>query len=292
MESMDSNALRSKALLCALALTIALSAGCATPERPDPWEPMNRATFAFNEALDRYALEPVATVWDFVLPGFVQTGIGNFFANLNMPIVFANDVLQAKPAAALEDLARFLHNTVFGLGGVIDIASMSGVPKNDEDFGQTLGYWGVPAGPYLMVPILGPYTLRDGIGEIVDTGAASYAYFNLFWFDVVGLNDAETIGASVGLKGLELINLRAIYLEEIEESRQDAFDYYVFVRNAYLQNRRAKVKDQTDAAAIDEEVLYFEDELDDDEDYDDYDQDDDQDDEQGSDDEDEDYDDL
>jgi phospholipid-binding lipoprotein MlaA len=150
---------------------------------------------------------------------------------------------------------------------------MVGIPENDEDFGQTLGYWGVPPGPFLMVPILGPYTLRDGIGDIVDTGATSYAYFNLFWMDVVGLNNAETAGASIGLKGLELLNLRAIYLEEIEGSRRDAFDYYIFVRNAFLQNRRAKILDQMDEPVVDEHGLYFDDDdfdPDEEEDYDDF----------------------
>ena len=179
--------------------------------------------------------------------------------------------------AALEDLTRFLQNSIFGLAGFIDIASMVDIPENDEDFGQTLGYWGVPPGPFLVVPILGPYTLRDGFGDIVDTSATAYAYFNPFWFDVVGLNGLETFGASVGVKALELLNLRAIYLEEIEGSRRDAFDYYIFVRNAYLQNRRAKILDQTDEAVVDEEDLYFnedgfdaDDFEDEEEDYDDF----------------------
>jgi phospholipid-binding lipoprotein MlaA len=253
----------------------AKSASTPTPPNLDPWEPMNRSLFAFNEALDKYALEPVATAWDFVLPSFVQTGIGNVFAHVNLPIVFANDLLQLKPKAAVEDVARFVQNSVFGLGGLIDVASMVEIPKNDEDFGQTLGYWGVPPGPYLIVPILGPYTLRDGIGEIIDTAASSYAYFTPFWYDVGGLNGIETFGASVGVKGLELLNLRAIYLEELEASKNDAFDYYTFVRSAYLQNRRAKVLDRTDVPANDEDELYFGDEPDDDfededEDYDDY----------------------
>jgi phospholipid-binding lipoprotein MlaA len=249
--------IRSVLFAGALLLLLSTGAGCATPEHPDPWEPMNRGIFAFNETLDKYAIEPVATAWDFVLPGIVQTGIENFFKNLNMPVVFANNILQAKPMAALEDLTRFLENSVFGLGGFIDIASMVGIPENDEDFGQTLGYWGVPPGPFLMVPILGPYTVRDGAGEIIDTLATSYAYFNLFWTDVVGLNNSETVGASVGFKALELLNLRAIYLEEIEGSRKDAFDFYIFMRNAYLQNRRAKILDQTDEAVVDQEDLYF-----------------------------------
>ncbi len=243
----------------AVATAIALSTlpGCATIEKPDPLEPVNRKIFAFNETLDKYALEPVAKAWDFVLPGVVQTGIDNFFNNLNQPIVFANSLLQGKPTHALEDLTRFLANSSFGLGGFIDVASMAGVPDNEEDFGQTLGVWGVPAGPYLMVPLLGPYTLRSGVGYAVDSTASAYAYFNLFWFDVVGLNGFETTGASIGMRGVDLINLRAIYLEELEASKKDAFDYYVFVRNAYLQSRRAKVLDQMDAPVVDDEDLYF-----------------------------------
>lgn len=274
---MDFEPFRRAALLAAAFWLIGGGAGCATPEHPDPLEPMNRRIFAFNEALDRYALEPAATAWDFVLPDVVQDSLDNFFTNLNMPIVFANDLLQLKPKAATYDLVRFLQNTVFGLGGFIDIASMVDIPQNDEDFGQTLGFWGVPEGAFLVVPILGPYTLRDGIGDIVDTSAVAYAYMNPFWMDVVGLNAAETAGASVGTEALRLLNLRAIFLEEIEESRRDAFDYYAFVRNAFLQNRRAKVADSTDAPVLDDEDLYFFDEEeseeideDEDEDYDDF----------------------
>lgn len=242
--------------------------GCATPERPDPLERSNRAVFAFNEGLDRYALEPVAKAWDFVIPGIVQEGIENFYRNLGMPVVVANDVLQLKPVAVVEDVARFFFNTTLGLAGLFDVATRVGIPDNDEDFGQTLGYWGVPAGPYLVVPILGPYTLRDGFGEIVDTTGAAYAYMNLFWFDVVGLNGYETTGASIGSYAFRLVNLRTIYLEEIASNRKDAFDYYAFVRNAYLQNRRARVLDSTDTAAAVEEDLYELDEDDDGEDYD------------------------
>lgn len=253
----------STALLCFLLI------GCATTEKPDPWEPMNRGIFAFNETLDKYALEPAATAWDFVVPGFAQTGIDHFFHNLRMPIIFANDLLQGKPKAAMFDVFRLLYNTVFGLAGFIDIATMVDIPDNDEDFGQTLGVWGVPQGPYLMVPLFGPYTIRSGVGQVVDIAAASYAYFTPFWSGVVGLNGIETFGATAGMKGLELLNLRAIYLEELEASRRDAFDFYVFVRNAYLQNRRAKVLDQRDAPVIDDDEFYFFDEDDEEEDYDD-----------------------
>jgi phospholipid-binding lipoprotein MlaA len=185
-----------------------------------------------------------------------------------MPIVFANDVLQAKPSSAAFDLLRFVYNTSFGLGGLIDIATMVEIPESDEDFGQTLGYWGVPTGPYFVIPILGPSSVRDSAGLILDTAASSYAYFTPFWYQVVGLNGAQTAGASVGLTAFELLNLRAAYLEEVASNRADAFDYYVFMRNAYLQNRRAMVKDQPEAPAGDNEDLYFFDD-DDEVDYDD-----------------------
>jgi phospholipid-binding lipoprotein MlaA len=201
-----------------------------------------------------------------------MTAIDDFFKHLNMPIVLANDVLQGKPIAAIEDLARITHNAVFGLGGFYDIATRLGIPENDEDFGQTLGYYGVPPGPYLMVPILGPYTLRDGIGEIIDTTATGYLYSPIWTSaETLNLNTAELWAVSIGQKGVQLLNLRAIYDEELEESRRDAFDYYVFVRNAYLQSRRAKVADQSDAPVIDENELYFfDDEEDEEEDYDDF----------------------
>ena len=257
-----------------------VSAGAVSPREPsnpDPLEKINRGTFAFNEGLDKYFLSPLATAWDFVVPEFAQTGINNFYGHLNMPIVLANDILQGKPMAALQDVTRILHNTVFGLGGFIDFATIVGIPEKDEDFGQTLGVYGIPPGPYLMVPILGPYTLRDGVGEVVDTTASGFLYAP-FWYQVAGLSPIETSGASIGQEGLELLNLRSIYDEELEESKKDAFDYYIFVRNAYLQNRRAKVADQTDGPVLDEEDLYFldeeenGDEADDDEeeDYDDF----------------------
>ena len=255
-------------------LLLLVTTGCAWREGPDPLENANRKIFAFNEGLDRYLLAPAATAWDFVVPEFAQTGLDNFFGHLNMPIVLANDILQGKPIAAFEDLARITHNTVFGFGGFYDIATDLGIPENDEDFGQTLGYYGTPAGPYLMVPILGPYTLRDGFGEIVDTTATGYLYSPV-WTSArtLNLDTAELWGVSIGQKGLELLNLRSIFDEELEESRKDAFDYYVFVRNAYLQNRAAKVADQTDAPVIDEDDLYFfdEEEFEEDEEEEDYD---------------------
>lgn len=258
--------LRTMILILILVSILLFANGCATPKRPDPWEPLNRSVFKFNETLDVYAIEPVATAWDFVVPHVVQESIDHFFTNLNMPIVFANDLLQAKPAAAGWDVVRFVFNSTFGLAGFIDVATIVEIPENDEDFGQTLGVWGVPAGPYFVIPILGPSSVRDTGGLIVDTAASSFGYFTPFWTEVAGLNGLETFGASVGFKAFELMNLRALFLEEIAASRADAFDYYVFVRNFYLQLRRAKVLDQPEATN-NEDDLYFSDDYDDEEDY-------------------------
>ncbi|MEO1935570.1 MAG: VacJ family lipoprotein [Myxococcales bacterium] len=277
-----------KALRSAIVLLgiCSIGLGCATPGAPgppdpDPWERVNRKIFAFNETVDEYALEPAATAWDFVVPEIAQTGLSNFFENLRLPTVFVNDLLQGKPEAAAFDVVRLLSNSVFGLGGFIDVATAFKIPESDEDFGQTLGVWGVPSGPYLMVPLLGPYTVRSGAGQVIEAAATSYAYFSPFWFDVANLNGVETFGASVGMRALELLNLRAIYLEELEASRNDAFDYYVFIRNAYLQSRRAKVFDHKDRPSrAEDDLYYFEEEFDEDldgeisdedeEDFDDY----------------------
>jgi len=218
--------------------------GCATPPESDPWENMNRKIFVFNEAVDAYALEPVATAWDFVFPDFVQIGIRNIFAHTNTPIVMAHDVLQGKPAAAGVDLVRFIANTIFGFGGLVDVASMDGVPKNDEDWGQTLGVWGVESGPYLMIPFFGPSTPLGTVGLAADTFSSPHSYYIPFW-------------ANAMLTGTKLINTRAYYLEEIDQSRADAFDYYIFVRDAYLQNRRSKLNDSSEQEPEDDDDLYY-----------------------------------
>lgn len=247
--------------------------GCATVADPDPWEPMNRGVFAFNEKIDSYALDPLAMAWDYVIPEIAQSGLRNFFENLRIPTVFVNDLLQGKPEAAVFDVLRLVYNSIFGLAGFIDVASMAGIPKSDEDFGQTLAVWGVPAGPYVMMPLLGPYTVRSGIGDLAEATATAYAYFNPLWVEVAHLSELENLAVSVGTKGLDLVNLRAFYLEEIAANRDDAFDYYVFIRNAYLQNRRARVLDESAVVAEDGEGLYFLDDEasgDDDEDFDDF----------------------
>ncbi|MGH0036760.1 MAG: MlaA family lipoprotein [Myxococcota bacterium] len=242
---------RPAAVLCAAVLL----AGCAqTPSASlsdadrDPWEPMNRGTHAFNEKFDQWVFEPIAIGWDFVVPELVQEGLQNFFENLAMPVVIANDVLQLKPSAVGEDLLRLFANTVFGLGGFIDVASRVEIAKNDEGFGQTLGWWGVPPGPYLVLPFLGPSTPREVAGLGVDSMGAIYPWFVPIYVSFVA-------------NGVELVNLRSVYLDEIRQNRADAFDYYVFIRNAYLQNLEKKTRDAEETPAeVEEDLYYFDDE--------------------------------
>jgi phospholipid-binding lipoprotein MlaA len=230
-----------------LMLTVVAMVAVAAPavaEEDDPWQSLNRRTFAFNEWLDRNLLIPVANAWDFVAPDAVQTGIQNIFDTADMVVVFGNDVLQLKPVAAGQDLARLVVNATVGIGGIFDVATQVGIPQNDEDFGQTLGYWGVPAGPYLVLPIFGPSNPRDAFGFAVDTMSNPWTYY-VDWY------------VSVSIAVFKFVNLRTIYLEDVEDLRAAAIDYYVFQRNAYVQNRELVVYDRE---SVDEDLYYFEDE--------------------------------
>ncbi len=195
---------------------------------PDPWEDFNRRMFRLNEQADVYGLEPAARAWRFITPRILRKAVDNFNALLLMPVVLGNGILQLKPKNAVQDIARIVYNATFGLAGLIDVATMVGIPQNDEDFGQTLGYWGVPSGPYLVMPFFGPSTIRGTVGRLGDS-AGTY-YFSLM-----------PIWATFMVRGIELVNLRARFIEEFDENRQESFDYYVFLRDAYLQNRRARI---------------------------------------------------
>ncbi len=234
---------RSLALRSAVLLLLAgLLPGCAS-NGPDPLESWNRPAFAFNEGFDKFLLEPAATGWDVVAPEVVQTGVRNFFDNLNMPITLLNDALQLKPLAALQDLGRIAVNTTVGIGGILDVASMIEIPENDEDFGQTLGRYGVPSGAYLVIPVLGPSSMRDVWGFPANAAATPHVYFVPSW-------------VSTAARAAEMVNLRTYYLEEVRENRESALDFYVFVRNAYLQNRRHKVQDTAEQPPELQDDLY------------------------------------
>jgi phospholipid-binding lipoprotein MlaA len=216
----------------ALALSLATPALASAAGAPgDPLEPMNRAIFKFNDTLDVWILEPVAKGWNFVVPGRLQEGLDNFFENLRFPVVFVNSVLQAKPTAAGTALGRFTINTVFGLAGLFDPAQSAGLDPVDEDFGQTLGRWGVGGGPYLVLPLLGPSNIRDGLGLGVDAATRVWPY----------LVDREVVWA---VTGINVINTRSLYLDVVRDAKRDSLDYYSAVRDAYLQRRADLIADR------------------------------------------------
>ncbi len=144
----------------------------------DPWEGVNRVIFRFNDTLDTYALKPIAQGYQWITPQFMQDGVHNFFQNIGDVGNFANDVLQAKPREAGIDTARLLLNTTLGVAGFVDVGTRMGLQRNDEDFGLTLGKWGVPSGPYVMIPLLGPSTVRDGIAKYPDSFTQPYRYMD------------------------------------------------------------------------------------------------------------------
>jgi len=217
-----------------VALCVALLAGCAAnptkyPASPnDPLQGFNRGVYRFNDVLDRNVAKPVAKAYRSVTPQPVRTGIGNFIANLRMPGTLVNDLLQGKFRAALSDTGRLLLNTTMGIGGLFDVATRAGIDHNDEDFGQTLGKWGVPAGPYLVIPFLGPSDFRDAPARAVDaySNPATYANTEAAW----------------SYWGLSLIHTRYELLS-LDATLDKAFDKYAFMREAYLQNRAYKVSD-------------------------------------------------
>jgi len=216
-----------------LALTGSLLlAGCATNGDPrDPLEPMNRAIYKFNDKVDEVALKPLAEGYVAVVPSPVRTGVRNFFSNLDDVVVLANNVLQLKGEAAVSDFLRIAFNTTLGFAGVLDIASEMGLDKHDEDFGQTLGYWGVDTGPYFVMPLLGPSTIRDTTGWAVDS----------FYIDPVWFNQEDEVRWA-GLT-LRLVSRRADLLDAKRAIDMAALDGYEFTRDLYLEHRLAKVHD-------------------------------------------------
>lgn len=221
---------------CAAVLGIALAlAGCAsTPHNPkDPFEHFNRAMFSFNDAVDQAALKPAATVYRSVLPSFAQTGIGNFFGNLGDVWTAVNNLLQGKVADGMSDVMRVAVNSTFGLGGVLDIGSEAGLTRHKEDFGQTLGTWGVGSGPYVVLPLLGSSTMRDTLVLPIDYAGDPWSYkYPVRW---------RAVGSLV-----RVIDQRAAVLDASKLIEEAAIDRYEFVRDAYLQRRQGKIYDGDD----------------------------------------------
>jgi phospholipid-binding lipoprotein MlaA len=217
----------------------------AQPEEPyDPLEDMNRGIFWFNDNLDVYVLEPVARGYRDVFPDEVRTGIGNFFLNLRYPSYLVSDIFQGKFEQALDHTGRFLINSTIGVAGFIDFAKDMGLPDHEEDFGVTLASHGVPAGPYLMLPILGPSNVRDGVGRIVD------AFLDpIGWIGYSNLSSSTKIAIAGGTLGLKLIHTRSGLLQAVEAAKESSLDYYGFMQGAYYQHRYGLM---TDGAETDE----------------------------------------
>jgi phospholipid-binding lipoprotein MlaA len=219
-----SSAVRVGAMAIALAL-----AGCATTNPKDPLEKFNRAMFSFNDAIDQAALKPAAEAYR-TLPSFVQTGVSNFFGNLGDVWTAANNLMQGKMADGMSDVMRVTFNSTFGLFGVLDIASEAGLAKHKEDFGQTLGKWGVGSGPYVVLPLLGPSTLRDTVATPVDLAGDPWDYAR-----PVRVRNLGYVG--------RVVDQRAAVLDASNLLEEAALDRYVFVRDAYMQRRESKVRD-------------------------------------------------
>jgi len=218
----------------ALAIGVLLAAaGCATGPNAnpaDPLEPLNRKTAAFNDKVDDLVLRPVATAYHRVLPSPVRAGVTNFFGNLSDVWSFVNSVAQLKLHNGFDDFVRVNINTFWGVGGIFDIATQVGLPRHSEDFGQTLGRWGVPSGPYLVLPLLGPSTFRDAAALIVDVHGDPVNYIN-------------EIPVRNSLYALRLVDIRSNLLQVSALLDAAALDRYTFTRDAFLQRRLSDVHD-------------------------------------------------
>ena len=214
---------RAVMIACAVALT-----GCATvttPTKGDPFESYNRTMFTINDKVDQYALKPVAKGYVFVVPEPVRNSVTNFFSNIGDVYIAANNLLQLKIADGVSDIMRVAINTVFGVGGLFDVATIAKLPKHAGDFGLTLGHYGVPSGPYVVLPLLGPSSVRDSSGLIVDYFGNPLTY-------------VHPDSVSWALYGVNLVNVRANLLGATDVLADAALDKYSFVRNAYLQRRQ------------------------------------------------------
>ena len=219
--------LLSSALVCGALLT-----GCAsTAESGDPIEGLNRSVYAMNKALDTAILKPIAKGYQAVMPDPVDTAITNFFSNLGDIVVAVNNLLQLKLLKAIEDGARFTINSTLGMAGFIDVASEIGIDKNQEDFGQTLGYWGIGNGPYIVLPFFGPSTIRDATGRLTDATLFDPIFF------------IDDVPVSNGVLTAKTIDVRADLLGVGDIVDEAALDEYSFIRDAYLQRRRNLVYD-------------------------------------------------
>jgi phospholipid-binding lipoprotein MlaA len=243
--------MQSKKLVAQLGCLVLLSTleGCATTAKDpqDPWEGWNRGVQIFNDKFDDYAMKPIAEGYQWITPSFVDLGVSNFFSNINDVGVTINDLLQFKIKQTGMDGSRFIVNTVAGVAGLIDVAATMDLPKHNEDFDQTLGVWGVPAGPYLVLPFLGPSSPR-GVGGLIGDGAMNPISY-LFGSGIAG-----------GLYVFNGVDLRADNLTNEKVASEAAVDRYAFFKSAYFQQRKYLIHDgnvpeeESDLLELDEDV--------------------------------------
>lgn len=205
--------------------------GCATQGNKDPLEVMNRGIYKFNDTVDKAAVKPIAGAYKAVIPSPLRTGVNNFFTNLGTVVTIINDLLQFKLDKAMTDTGRFAINSTFGIAGLIDVASMDGIEKRNEDFGQTLGYWGWKDSAYIVLPLLGPSTVRDTGGLVFDSALIDPIYY---------VDDVPTRNSAIALK---FIDRRSQYLPASDLLDEAALDPYAFMRDAYMQRRNNQIHD-------------------------------------------------
>ncbi|MDR4478465.1 MAG: VacJ family lipoprotein [Nitrospira sp.] len=216
----------------------------------DPWEPVNTKVFEFNRQLDRWVLKPVAQGYNAVVPNAVQIGVSNFFYNLRFPPRFINNLAQGKLSGAGTEVGRFLLNSTFGLAGFVDVAKYMDITTPEEDTGQTLGYYGVGPGPYLIVPFLAPFTLRDFVGYLGDIALNPINWLAFPVIEVDGVpsliahhNRTTSSLAQIGGRVEEILNDRSLNLEKFQGVEEATLDLYTAVKNAYIQKRRNAIRE-------------------------------------------------
>jgi len=229
----------------AFSLSLACSALAAAPAQPsremaDPIEPINRVIFGFNDIVDHILFEPVAKIYKAVIPPPIRDGVRNVVRNVEAPLIIANNLLQGDIGGAGKAAARFVINTTIGIGGLVDVAQSQGLNHEDEDFGQTLGKWGAGEGFYLVLPIIGPSSLRDTAGLAVDS------YADPTRIVASNMDEDWIYYTKSGLKGLDY---RTRMIQAIDDMRRSSLDYYAAVRSAYSQKRASLIRDEGDGAS-------------------------------------------
>ena len=221
-------------LLVAAVLATASLAGCATDPsgQNDPYEKTNRSIFSFDQALDHAVARPVAVFYNHAVPEFARDGVHNFLSNLDAPVIFGNDVLQGSPDRAGQTLGRMVINSTIGLGGLVDVAAKMGIAPHEEDFGQTLGVWGVGEGPYLVVPLTGPSNPRDSVGTVVD-----------YFMDPLTYMKWNNSTLYMGIRtGMGFVDLRARNVDNLDQIERTSVDLYATTRSLYRQHRNAEIR--------------------------------------------------